>query len=344
MEEKKYYEEEPIRFSPWREEYQSSLDDFLEQEKANSEKKRRAFITPERYREKPEAYREEFKEFLGFPLVGKKRETPKLFKKEFVVKDGNVNIYRMQLLFFGKLKFYGLYFEQTENKAEKPFVIGLHGGGDSPEICSSFFGNSGSYKHLVRRMTDRGANVFAPQLLLWRDEPYGSTHDRLKVDGKLRQLGGSMTALETYLLRGSVDYFLEKEGLNKDTVGVAGLSYGGMYALHLAATDERIKACYSCSWVNDCYVHSRADWSYKNAQNAFTVAETAAMIAPRALVVAMGDEDELFDWRLTKKTCEEVKRYYAAFGSRKKFKIVVFNGQHAVDTSDEELDFLFENL
>ena len=341
--EKKYYEEEVVKFSHWREEYLQGLYDFLITQKERAKGVREQFITPQKYKDNPKKYRECLMNLLGFPL-NQNRANPKLHKKEFIATDGNVNIYRMQLTFFDGLRFYGLYFEQIENAKEAPFVIGLHGGGDTPEIVSSMYDDSGCYHHLVRRITDKGANVFAPQLLLWRDEPYGANYDRVLLDGKLRQLGGSITALEIYMLQGCIDYFLSEEGVNSEKIGAAGMSYGGMYALLLSAVDVRIKACYSSSWVNDCYIHSWADWSYLNAQNSFTVAEMAAMIAPRALVVAMGDKDTLFDYQITQQECDRIRPYYEIFEKSQSFKCIVFNGLHEVDWSDEEIDFLFKNL
>ena len=125
---------------------------------------------------------------------------------------------------------------------------------------------------------------------------------------------------------------------------MAGLSYGGMYAVHFAAIEPRIKACYSCSWVNNSFIHSWADWSYYNAQTTFTTVETIALIAPRALVVAMGDKDELFDYKITQAECARVRPYYQIYGKDDKFKTVIFDGTHAVDVSDEEIEFVFENL
>ena len=145
----------------------------------------------------------------------------------------------MTFTFFGDLKFYGIYFEQTMQPSAAPFVFGFHGGDGTPEMVSSIHFNSSNYRHLVRRMTDRGANVFAPQFLLWSVANYGNKYDRLLIDGKLKQLGGSITALELYFLQGALDYFLSQEQVNAEKIGVAGLSYGGMYALHLAARPAR---------------------------------------------------------------------------------------------------------
>lgn len=337
-----YYSETIEKNTKYRADYLDGINDFLSDEKAKAEEERKAFITPEKYAENPEYYRAKFVETLGFPLT-KKREMPTA-EKTFVAKDGNVNIYRMQFTFFGKLKTYGLYFEQTENAKNAPFIFGFHGGAGTPELVSSIHGNSGNYNHLVRRITDRGANVFAPQFLLWSVDTYGNEYNRQHMDGKLRQLGGSATAMEVYFLQCVLDYFIEKERINAEKIGVAGLSYGGMYAVHFTAAETRVKACYSCSWVNDCFVHSWADWSYFNAQKTFATAETVALIAPRPLVVAMGDKDNIFDYRLTVTECEKAKAYYKATGAEERLKYIVFDGVHETDKSDEELDFLFSAL
>ena len=341
--ENKYYHEEIVKFSHWREEYGESLFGFLENEKISAESLREEYISPEKYKANSENYRQDFIDMLGFPL-NKKRETPTLLKKEFVAEDGNVNIYRMQLLFFGKIKFYGILFEQKENKETAPFVVALHGGGGTAEVVCGMQPAPGSYNYLGRRITDRGANVFCPQLLLWSNEVYGANFDRNAVDGKLRQLGGSITALEVYMLRGSIDYFLENENMNSERVGVAGLSYGGMYTLFLSAVDTRIKSAYSSSWVNDCFIHSRPDWSYKDMQNKFTATEIGALVAPRAMVVAMGTKDELFDYKITETVCDEIREYYKAFGEAEKLKTVIFPLNHVIDVEDAEIAFLLENL
>lgn len=340
---KQYYKEEVIKDTKYRQDYLEGIEEYLKEKKIEADTERKAFISPEKYVKQPEFYRSEFYKMLGFPLT-EPRITPECNEKTFVAKDGNVNIYRMQFTFFGKIKFYGIYFEQTEKAEEKPFIFGFHGGLGTPELVSSIHFASDNYNHLVRRITDRGANVFVPQFLLWDTERYGNKYDRTHTDGRLRQLGGSVTALELYLLSGVLDYFLANEKIAVEKIGVAGLSYGGMYAAHFAASDTRIKACYSCSWVDDSFINSWADWSYFNAQRKFTTSEVLGLIAPRALFVAMGDKDNLFDSRRTVTECEKALSYFKAFGNGENFKWSVFDGVHETDRKNDWLDFIFEKL
>lgn len=341
--ENKYYAESMEKNTRYRKEYEEGIATFLKKEKEKAYLQRKQFISPSDYKANAERYRREFINMVGFPL-NQELEKPKLLEKTFVIQDGNVKIYRMQFLFLKCIKFYGVYFEQVNADKNTPFIIGLHGGEGTPELVGSMHFESANYNHLVRRITDKGANVFAPQLLLWSKQNYGGEYDRNLIDGKLRMLGGSITALELYLLRGCVDYFTENENINETKIGTCGMSYGGMYALHLAAIDMRVKACYSCSWVCDGFVYSWPDWSYKNAQNTFAVAETAALIAPRALVVGMGNKDELFDWRLTKLECEDIERFYREFDAQDNFKTVIYDGVHEFDKTEAGIDFLLKSL
>ena len=340
----KYYSEDVAKDRLERREYLQSLYDFARLSKEKAAEKRAAFMCPARDCEDPEAYRAKYVEMLGYPLT-EEQETPVCTAKNLVATDKNVNIYRMQFLFPCGIKTYGLFFEQTENAKDAPFVLGLHGGWGTPELVSSMYMDSGNYNHLVRRITDRGANVFAMQLCLWNVETFGGdNYNRQEMDARMRQLGGSFTALELFLLRGCANWFFANEGMNEARFGVAGLSYGGMYALHYAALDNRIKACYSCSFMHDVFTTGWVDWSYKNAQNTFTNTEVMALVAPRALAVAMGNKDELFKWEETAALCDEAKKYYQTFGAEDKLICRIFDGVHETDRSDEEIDFLLAYL
>lgn len=343
MEEKKYYAEEVKKESPFRQAYLDDVLSFLEKGRASAEKDRDEFISPEKFVGNEDFYRKEFVKMLGFPLTEDK-VVPTLIKKEFVAKDKNVNIFRLQFSCYEGIRFYAMYFEQIIAKETAPFIIGIHGGSGTPETISSVYFNSGNYNHMIRRATDRGANVLVPQLLLWGADQFGSSYNREHIDGKLRQLGGSITALEIKLLSSLIDYFLENENINKKKLAVMGMSYGGMYAYHLSAFDKRVKACYSSSWVSDVFVNSWADWSYFNAQKLFTAVEVGALISPRPLVVAMGDVDELFNGEETKRTGKMLKEYYKLYGKEENLFVDVYKGRHEVSLADDDFDFFFKHL
>ena len=337
------YCEEIEKDTKFRGDYVDGVLSFLEEKRAQMSSIRTKSFTPESYKGNEELYRNAFREMLGFPLLEERKETY-IKEKIFVASDKNVNIYRMTLL-IKNIPFYGIYFEQIEKKETTPFVLALHGALGTPELISGIYQDSSNYNHIVRRMTERGASVFVPQLLLWNVDIYGNVHiPRQEIDGKARQLGGSMTAIELYCLQASLDYFMEKEKVNSNRLGVVGLSYGGMYALHLAALDTRLKACYSCSWFSDGFEYAWAEWSYKDAQTIASSVETAALVVPRCLVIAMGDKDSLFDYRKTVQNCQFVEKFYEAYGCNDCFKYVIFDGGHEFNKSDKELEFFFNAL
>ena len=341
---KKYYGEEIEKGTVYRREYLDGVERFIDEAFINANERRSEFMTPEKYALNPEYYRAELIKMLGFPL-SETIETPELIDKNFVAEDGNVNIFRMQLRFFGDLKFYGIYFEQKKKSGSTPFIIGLHGGDGTPELAGSIHLESANYNHLIRRITDRGANVFAPQLLLWNLGMYGGKeYTRGKIDGQLRRLGGCVTALELSFLRGCISYFTEKERANADKIGAAGMSYGGMYALTLAAVDTRVRSCLSCSWFHEMQGVAWPDWSYTGAAQKFMSAETAALVAPRALCVNMGDRDELFRSEYTRSEAERAEPYFTAAGAKDNFLVYIFSGAHEADKGDRGIDFLFEHL
>ena len=337
-----YYSEPIEKDTRYRDEYSRSLNDFLDRCNQKATARRDAFMSPESYVADPEKYRNAYIDMLGFPLRESRDEKIRA-EKHFVVRDGNVDIYRMQLTVMG-IQFYGIYFAQTAPTKDTPFVVGLHGGDGTPEIVSSIHHDSSNYNHLVRRLTDRGCNVFCPQLLLWHQEMYGNGYNRGDVHFKMLMLGGSVTALELFLLSRSIDYFVENENINADRIGVAGLSYGGQYSLDLAAYDTRIKVCAAHAQFSDRYAYPERDWSYPNALNTISDAEKAALVAPRALLLNMGDHDWIFDAEPSVGESKRAEKFFEAMGVPEKFDFYVFDGSHETDPSDRWVEFLLKYL
>lgn len=340
--EKIYYSEPVEKDTRYREDYKRSLEAFLDVQNQMAQARRDEFMNPVKYKADPEKFRQAYMDMLGFPLR-KPRDEEITVEKQFVIRDGNVDIYRMQLTIMS-IRFYGIYFAQVEANEQTPFVMGLHGGSGTPELVSSIHHNSSNYHHLARRLTDRGCSVFCPQLFLWDLEMYGNEYSRSNFHERLLMLGGSATALEVYLMSRSIDYFVEQEYINADKIGVAGLSYGGQYALDLAAYDTRVKACCSLGHFSDRYCYPDRDWCYPNALNIISDAERAALVCPRALIIGMGDHDWIYDSEPSVQESRRVEGYFEAFGVPGNYDFYVFDGSHETDKTDRWVDFMMAHL
>ena len=73
-------------------------------------------------------------------------------------------------------------------------------------------------------------------------------------------------------------------------------------------------------------------------------AEMAALVAPRALFLEEGDNDELFAWDSFLEECKRAEPFFAAANAADKLKYRVFPGTHELCKDDQGFDFLFANL
>ncbi len=335
------YREKRATGNSFRQEYLDSVNNLLEKKLAEAEKIRRDF--DRELLADPERARKQFAETLGWPLTQLRVGVPKaeLFH---VVTDGEIDLYRVQIEVFDDFKFYGLLFKKNDGK-KRPLVISQHGGAGSPEICSTLFEGETSYNYndMTQRILKYDVNVFAPQMLLWNLEEYGIEYDRKHTDAVLRLLGGSMAALEIYCLQRSLDYFETQDYVDRERMGMIGLSYGGMYTLYTAAIETRIKVAISSSFF--CTRSENAampDWKYKGMAYNFYDAEVAMLVRPRKIYLAMGKDDPLFD---TDKSVQEFEHVKGACPDWAEWTdLQMFEGVHEFCPDDELLNRFMKDM
>ena len=345
------YREDPSVGTPYRNGYLASVRKYLQDLRDGAQEKRRRFIDPESLARDREGYRRAYCEMLGSPLTeyDSLRKTPVECRESTPVTvirsdAGDISVTRMRLAVLGDYEIYGLLFLPERVGKDTPFVISQHGGAGTPELCSDFYGDT-NYNHQTRRVLERGAVVFAPQLLLWSVPAYGEAFDRGAVDAELKQFGSSITALEVFGLMRCLDYFTEQPYCNPDRIGMIGLSYGGFYTMMTAAADVRIRSAYaSCSFEETVGMTAFYDWKWMNSAHLFDEAEIAALAAPRAICFDAGDRDELFGSVLSKKEYAAAKPFFEAQGVGEKIMLKCFDGTHELDPADDCMDFFFRYL
>ena len=294
------------------------------------------------FRNNREKYRKMYTDMLGTDIFGK---CEKPAEKSFVGSDDVCDIFRVILYVTPEIPFYAML--MIPHGAENaPLIISQHGGGGTPELCSDMNGKN-NYNHMTQRALMHGAVVIAPQLLLW-SRTEGETmrkhdieYDRGKVDSELKRFGSSITALEIKGIMRCIDYACTLPCVNRDKIGMVGLSYGGYFALHTMAADTRIKASYCVAAFNDRDVYGFRDWCYKSSAELFQDAEVASLCAPRKLYIQVGKTDNVFDYQYALPEAERAEKYYKHLGAADNIRFSLWDGGHTLSDSDDGFDFIF---
>ena len=332
------YREEWEASKKTKEDYKNSLDELITRLQKDAEKQRDVYIK-DVFRD-TERYRAEFREMLGWPLVRhEKPEEPPRARAELIAEEEDYKIVRMTFEILDCVKLTGLYFEQKK-EGGRPLVIVQHGGLGTPELISGIYGNTTNYNDMAERVLVRGADVFAPQLLLW-DKKYEVPFERASVDARLKRLGSSITAIEVYAIERILDFFQSRPRIT--SFGMVGLSYGGFYTLFAAAADPRIRAAVSCSYFNSRDAQPWCDWTWQNAAYRFDDAEIAALVYPRRLWLQMGTNDNLFDYKVSRESFRRLEAMAKEVGTDW-VTYTEFDGVHEFCRDDAPLDELIRLL
>ena len=328
--------------------YKEGIDAFIKRLEGEGNKRRESLFSASDFAENIEKYRNLYIRTLGIDKIDSKDlPTPTLIEAG---ECEDAKIFRAEVYITKEIPMYGLLFIPHGILGKAPLVIVQHGGYGTPELCSDLHGKN-NYNRIVRRTLERGAVVFAPQLLIWNCKealPTAPTHDvefdRAFVDNALKRFGMSITALEIKGIMNAVDYLTTLPFIDADKIGMTGCSYGGYFTLHTMAADTRIKAGFSNACFNDRNVYPWSDWSYNNSANTFHDAELAALCAPRRLYVAVGKSDTVFDYKTAIPEAVRAKKYFDALGCSENFVFYLWDGGHTVPDDDEGFDFLFSSL
>lgn len=293
---------------------------------------------------KRESLRGQLTELFGFPLTEYANLPQKISLTKLKVAElYGCTVYRMQIEVVPGVPFYGLYFAPVDRENDKvPLVVACHGGSGSPEVVSGFVMDSANYNHMVERALKYRVAVFAPQLYMWHQEIYSVPYDRQRAADWFVQLGGSITAFEILCIRRSVDALLATENYLNGKQGIVGLSYGGMYAIAVAACDTRFQSVYSSCWLNDRVEYNWSDWCYRGAANSFFDAEMAALVSPRALFAEVAEDDPTFAPKGADSVVGRLQTYYQVGGGALKCRI--FKGVHELAKDEEGFRFLMQHL
>ncbi len=331
------YREEKEFSKQYKQNYIDGLKNVLEQRKKEAEAVRQQYT--KNIFEEREKYRNDFKEMLGWPLVGHKDDKLPECTMEKLAEEDGYTVYRVQFEILKGLKMTGLFFKMN-GEDKKPLVIVQHGGAGTPELISGVYDSTANYNDMLQRTIKYNVHAFAPQLLLWHED-YEVEFDRKAIDASLKRVGSSITAVEIYGIQRILDYF-EAQNYVSD-LGMVGLSYGGFYTLFTSAVDTRIKSALSCSFFNKRDAVDWSDWTWDKSAEKFDDTEIACLVHPRKLYIAVGNEDALFDYKSSEESFKKLEKLCKNVGTDwVKFK--VFEGTHEFIKDDNFIGNLINDI
>jgi len=343
------YQESNLAAANFRQQYTTCLNRLLEERRPVMEKKRDDYAATIFGNE--DTARQDFVEMLGWPLKEYVPAQPLSVRSTRLFENEKMTIDRVQLELWENFWFGGLLFLHRDDQ-QRPFMLCQHGGAGTPELVSGLLEmGSVNYNGLTKRCFEKGANCFAPQLFLWDLVLFGygigeegKNRDEIRrgMDISLKNMGGSIIAVELTCLRRALDYFEHKPYVKPDALGMAGLSYGGQYALFTPAVEPRLKASLSSCYFSDRNKMEWSDFTWFNAGAKFLDAEIAMLTHPRKLFIQIGENDQGFhspdgmrEWARLQKLCA---------GDTDWVNFHCFKGQHEFDTDDTQLDALMQYL
>lgn len=293
----------------------------------------------------PERYRAAYVRMLGWPLGEPRRA--ECVSREPVCEIDGARVERVTFETMPGLHFSGLLY--THDGAPRPLVISQHGGLGTPELCGSLYeSGSSNYNDQTRRLMRWDVNVFAPQLLLWRDEDENGVNrtqdDRLRLDRMLKACGGSIIAAELYCMQCVLDWLCLQPFTDPERIGMAGLSYGGLYTMLFTALDTRILSAVSCSSFGGITKYGIADWSWQDSALSFADAEIAALCWPRRIALLMGDADPLFSLDGSLQQAMELRDLAGDLPVESRVKFDPFPGTHEFCWDDRYIDTMMADL
>lgn len=228
---------------------------------------------------------------------------------------------------------------------KRPGILAAHGHGIGKNALVGLDADEkpheGYEKQLGVQLVRRGYVVVAPD---WRgfgermspEDWVRKTRDKCNVNYMAEGYRGyHFLALQIWDGLRTLDYLQSRKEVDEKRIGCLGVSFGGTMTTYLAALDQRIKcACISgyISTLRKGAMPGRANFcgaQYMPGLMAIgDIPDVAGLIAPRPLVVEMGEHDPGFKIADSERAFRQLSKIYRAADVRDRLVKDRFDGAH----------------
>lgn len=218
-----------------------------------------------------------------------------------------------------------------------PLVITQHGIGSFPERVFGVDDPGNSYKDYGHALLKAGYAVLAPMNLY-------SVEKRNRIERLARLAGTTLPGIELVRMQALLDEVLKDKRVDRERVGMWGLSLGGMATMFWVPLEPRIKCAIVAAWFNhrrnkmvipdkrySCFLETKEEHAFFQGWLAeFTDSDVASLICPRPLLVQTGKMDGIAHWPMVVEEFEASKEHYRKLGIEDRIEMDLHEGGHEI--------------
>jgi dienelactone hydrolase len=214
-----------------------------------------------------------------------------------------------------------------------PLVIAQHGIGSTPE--TPFSNPTAGYHAYARELVKAGFAVLAPFNLR-------SVPKRNRVERLARLADTTLPGIELARLQHLLDVVLADPRIDRERVGMWGVSLGGLATMFFMPLEPRIKVGIVSAWFNhrltkmavsdqrySTFLDTQEEHAFfRGWLTEFTDADVVALICPRPVLIQHGKGDRIAHWPDLLPEFEAAKLHYEKLRLPDRIALDLHEGQH----------------
>ena len=218
-----------------------------------------------------------------------------------------------------------------------PLVITQHGIDSFPERVFSVADDKNLYHDYGHALVRAGFAVLAPINLSY-------VPDRNRIERLARLADTTLPGLELKRIQLLLDEVLKDKRIDKDRIGMWGISLGGMATMFWMPLEPRIKCGVVTAWFNQrrnkmvipdprysCFLETNEDHAFfRGWLTEFTDSDAVSLICPRPLLVQTGKKDGIAWWPQVIEEFGASKEHYRKLGIEDRIAMDLHDGGHEI--------------
>ena len=216
-----------------------------------------------------------------------------------------------------------------------PLVIVQHGIGSFPERNFGLMDDHDAYHSYARRLVEAGFAVVTPLNLR-------SVERRNRIERLCRLADMSLPGIEFTRMQRLLDDVQEDPRVDRQRIGMWGLSLGGLATMFWTPLEPRIKAAVVAGWFNhrrnkmvipdsrySCFLETKEEHAFFDGWlTAYTDSDAASLICPRPLLIQTGKADRIAWWPMVLEEFAASKAHYQKLGVAERIEMDLREGGH----------------